>query len=52
MAEALKNVHKRSTIDKTAASVMHAFRALQKQYSEHWNDIITTDNVMARSSRI
>ena len=47
MAEALKNVHKRSTIDKTAASVMHAFRALQKQYSEHWNDIfktITTDN--------
>ena len=33
--------------DKTAASVMHAFRTLQKQYSEHWNDIfktITTDN--------
>ena len=26
---------------------MHAFRTLQKQYSEHWNDIlktITTDN--------
>ena len=33
--------------DKTAASVMHAFRTLQKQYSEHWNDIFktsTTDN--------
>ena len=33
--------------DKTVASVMHAFRTLQKQYSEHWNDIfktITTDN--------
>ena len=42
MAEALKNVHNRSTIDKTAASVMHAFRTLQKQYSEHWNDILKT----------
>ena len=33
--------------DKTAASVMTAFQALRKQYSEHWNDIfktITTDN--------
>ena len=33
--------------DKTAASVIHAFRTLQKQYSKHWNDIfktITTDN--------
>lgn len=33
--------------DKTAASVMRAFRTLQNQYSEHWNDIfktITTDN--------
>lgn len=33
--------------DKTAASVMHAFRTLPKQYSEHWNDIfktITTDD--------
>ena len=33
--------------DKTAASVMHTFRTLQKQYSKHWNDIlktITTDN--------
>ena len=33
--------------DKTSASVMHAFRTLQKQYSEHWNDIFktsTTDN--------
>lgn len=33
--------------DKTAASVMHAFRTLRKQYSEHWNDIfktITTDD--------
>ncbi|MDB6228232.1 IS30 family transposase [Lactobacillus amylovorus] len=33
--------------DKIAASVMHAFRTLQKQYSEHWDDIfktITTDN--------
>ena len=28
--------------DKTAASVMHAFRTLQKQYSEHWNDIFKT----------
>ena len=33
--------------DKTSASVMQAFQKLQKQYSEHWNDIfktITTDN--------
>lgn len=33
--------------DKTAASVMNAFKSLRKQYSEHWNDIfktITTDN--------
>ncbi|KRM40141.1 IS1470, transposase [Lactobacillus hamsteri DSM 5661 = JCM 6256] len=33
--------------DKNAASVMTAFRALRKQYSEHWNEIfktITTDN--------
>ncbi len=33
--------------DKTSASVMQAFQMLQKQYSEHWNDIfktITTDN--------
>ena len=33
--------------DKTSASVMQAFKMLQKQYSEHWNDIcktITTDN--------
>ena len=33
--------------DKTAASVMNAFKNLRKQYSEHWNDIfktITTDN--------
>ena len=33
--------------DKTSASVMQAFKELQRQYSEHWNDIfktITTDN--------
>ena len=33
--------------NKTSASVMQAFKMLQKQYSEHWNDIfktITTDN--------
>ena len=33
--------------DKTAASVMNAFKSLREQYSEHWNDIfktITTDN--------
>ena len=33
--------------DKTATSVMNAFKSLRKQYSEHWNDIfktITTDN--------
>ena len=33
--------------DKTASSIMAAFYALRKQYSEHWNDIfktITTDN--------
>ena len=33
--------------DKTSVSVMHAFKELQRQYSEHWNDIfktITTDN--------
>ena len=33
--------------DKTAASVMSAFKTLHKQYSEHWNEIfktITTDN--------
>ena len=33
--------------DKTSVSVMQAFKMLQKQYSEHWNDIfktITTDN--------
>ncbi len=33
--------------DKTSASVMQAFQMLQKQYSEHWNDIfktIATDN--------
>lgn len=33
--------------DKTSASVMQAFQMLQKQYSEHWNDIfktITADN--------
>ncbi len=33
--------------DKTFASVMRAFKVLQKQYSEYWNDIfktITTDN--------
>ena len=33
--------------DKTSASVMQTFQMLQKQYSEHWNDIfktITTDN--------
>ncbi|NRD36534.1 IS30 family transposase, partial [Lactobacillus helveticus] len=33
--------------DKTSASVMQAFQMLQKQYSEHWNNIfktITTDN--------
>ena len=33
--------------DKTAASVMNAFKSLRKQYSEHRNDIfktITTDN--------
>ncbi|NRN75459.1 hypothetical protein IMAU80668_01852 [Lactobacillus helveticus] len=32
---------------KTVASVMTAFQALRKQYSEHWNEIfktITTDN--------
>ncbi|UXN12121.1 IS30 family transposase [Lactobacillus amylovorus] len=33
--------------DKTSVSVMQAFKMLQKQYSEHWNDIfktIITDN--------
>lgn len=33
--------------DKTSASVMQDFERLQRQYSEHWNDIfktITTDN--------
>ncbi|EEJ71409.1 transposase [Lactobacillus ultunensis DSM 16047] len=33
--------------DRISASVMQAFQMLQKQYSEHWNDIfktITTDN--------
>ena len=35
-----------TTIDKTAASVMHAFRALQKQYSEHWNDIFKTSLIL------
>lgn len=33
--------------DKTSVSVMQAFKELQRQYSEHWNDIfktITTDN--------
>ncbi|OYS43986.1 IS30 family transposase, partial [Lactobacillus taiwanensis] len=33
--------------DKTSISVMQAFKGLQRQYSEHWNDIfktITTDN--------
>ena len=33
--------------DKTSVSVMQAFKKLQRQYSEHWNDIfktITTDN--------
>ena len=33
--------------DKTAASVMNAFKSLREQYNEHWNDIfktITTDN--------
>ena len=32
--------------DKTAASVMHAFRTLQKQYSEHWNDIFNTSLIL------
>ena len=32
--------------DKTAASVMHAFRTLQKQYSEHWNDIFKTSLIL------
>ena len=34
-------------LHKTSVSVMHAFKELQRQYSEHWNDIfktITTDN--------
>ncbi len=33
--------------DKTSASVMQAFKKLQRQYSEHWNNIfktIATDN--------
>ena len=33
--------------DKTSVSVMQTFKELQRQYSEHWNDIfktITTDN--------
>ncbi|GHN35867.1 hypothetical protein ME792_09930 [Lactobacillus delbrueckii] len=33
--------------DKTSVSVMQAFKELQRQYREHWNDIfktITTDN--------
>ncbi len=33
--------------DKTSVSVMQAFKELQRQYSEHWNDIfktITTNN--------
>ena len=33
--------------DKTSVSVMQAFKELQRQYSEHWNDIfktITIDN--------
>ncbi|WP_155244198.1 IS30 family transposase, partial [Lactobacillus helveticus] len=36
-----------NTLHQTSASVMQAFQMLQKQYSEHWNDIfktITTDN--------
>ena len=32
--------------DKIAASVMHAFRTLQKQYSEHWNDIFKTSLIL------
>ena len=28
--------------DKTAASVMNAFKSLRKQYSEHLNDIFKT----------
>ena len=33
--------------DKTAASVMAAFKTLRSQYQEHWNEVfktITTDN--------
>ena len=30
--------------DKTSVSVMQAFKMLQKQYSEHWNDIFKTRN--------
>ena len=36
--------------DKTSVSVMQAFKKLQRQYSEHWNDIfktITTDNAQS-----
>ena len=32
--------------DKTAARVMHAFITLQKQYSEHWNDIFNTSLIL------
>ena len=32
--------------DKTAASVMHAFGTLQKQHSEHWNDIFNTSLIL------
>ncbi|WP_201726214.1 IS30 family transposase, partial [Lactobacillus helveticus] len=29
--------------DKTSVSVMQAFKELQRQYSEHWNDIFKTN---------
>ena len=32
--------------DKTSASVMQAFKMLQKQYSEHWNDIFKTSLIL------
>ena len=38
--------------DKTAASVMAAFQALRKQYSEHWNSLRQLQLMMAQNLRI